>query len=496
MRDNIARLLLSTLISQQSKIVLEDELKSLSRNELLAHVERQARQFLQSGLKADDFVVVLCDRGHRFWIEVLAGWVIGVKVICVEADISDAHAQSINMMTNVAYICHDGVECPSGFSHLHKLPFLDESIEDERSSRQIFAELPFPNSDTTPDMAGLIFTSGTTGLPKGVPLSHRALSMNALATATRLKLRAEDRLLLATPFRFISSISHFIVTLMSGATLVGIERKLLVKDLLDAINSFNVSAFGGSPFHMQFIAMAGKDRLPSLRWAMSSGDHLRTQVIEQLMKSFDDLELHVVYGMAELGGRFCSLPPERLSDKAGSVGFPLPGFEFTIRDSNGCICEPQEIGEIHVGGILEFKGYFSNPESNAKVLGEYGFRNGDVGYLDEDGFLFLSGRSDAVFKRSGLKVSAQVISDVLNQLPEINDAHAAGEQNDIEGHVPIAYVVWKDEALSDGELTAKLRDVLPTNHIPRRYIALTEIPRTGSGKVDRRRLDDLVSSNE
>lgn len=494
MKSNIARLVLATLTSQPEKIALADETTTLTRHELLTRVEKQAECFLSQQLSAGDFIVVLCDRGLTFWIELLAGWTIGLKVICVEASIGDDHANSILEKTDVKFIAHDGVLCPAGFAHLKTIPSYDSAERDERSTRDIFQGLPFSQDESMPELAGLIYTSGTTGLPKAVPLSHHALSMNALATATRLRLQPSDRLLLATPFRFISSISHFIVTVMSGATLVGTERKLLIKDLIEVLAEHDITAFGGSPFHMQFIAMAGQDRLPALRWAMSSGDHLRVQIIEDLHKSFDSLELHVVYGMAELGGRFCSLSPDRLTDKAGSVGLPLPGLEFTVRDSEGELCPPGVTGNIYVSGLLEFEGYFENPEANDKVLGPHGFRNGDVGHIDEDGFLFLSGRSDAVFKRSGLKVSSQIITDALIQLPEVSDAYVAGEEDAMEGRVPVAYIAWRMAPMEDGSLTALLRKSLPTNHIPRKYVTLSEIPRTGSGKVDRRRLAALVSS--
>lgn len=493
MKDNIARLLLATLQSEDAKVALQNDDVTLTRRQLMSAVAEQTLILTTAGVSAGDFVVVLCDRGHRFWIEILSAWVVGAKVVCVEANIPDAHARSVKEMTGARFIQHEGAACPEAFSELTTLSSVTVSVDPPKSARRTFIDLTFAKDADMPELAGLIFTSGTTGLPKGVPLTHRALAMNALATATRLRLRADDKLLLATPFRFISSISHFIVTLMSGASLVGIESKLLIKDLLDAMNRHRITAFGGSPFHMQFIAMAGKERLPHLRWAMSSGDHLRKQVIEQLQHGFDALELHVVYGMAELGGRFCSLPPERLTDKAGSVGLPLPGLELTVRDDTGALVPSGETGNIHVTGILEFTGYFANAEANAKVLDELGFRNGDVGYLDADGFLYLSGRSDAVFKRSGLKVSAQIIVDALNQLEDVRDAHVAGVEDAVEGHVPVAYVAWQEAPLEDGEITAQLRECLPVNHIPNRYIALPEIPRTGSGKVDSRRLKALVS---
>jgi acyl-coenzyme A synthetase/AMP-(fatty) acid ligase len=493
MKDNTARLVLGSLLRDPDKTVMGDDSTSLNRSSILANVQRQVHAMQADKIAADEFVVLVCDRGLSFWIELLAAWVIGAKPICVEAKLPDGHALSIVEMTNVTAIFGATEQTTEVFSALKRLKSTFDPTLVSGPIRETFDSLPFASDDALPDIAGLIFTSGTTGLPKGVPLTHKALNANALATVPRLNLRQDSRLLIATPFRFISSISHFLVTLLSGAAFFGVERPIMIKDLLNILNEQEITAFGGSPFHLQFIAMAGKERLPSLKWAMSSGDHLRPAVIDQLMEKFDDLELHVVYGMAELGGRFCELPTEALSEKKGSVGYPISGFEIAIRRDDGSHCEANEIGNIYVTGLLEFKGYFANPEANAKVIGPLGFLNGDKGYFDETGYLFLSGRSDAVFKRSGLKVSAQVINDAIMELSSIKDVYVSSEENDAEGRVPIAYVCWEHEQdLAAPDITRALRKLIPVNHIPVRYVTLPVIPRTGSGKVDRRALNKMV----
>lgn len=494
MKDNTARLVLGSLLQSPGKIAIGDDALDLSRAALMANVLSQAQAFLSAGLRADQFVVLFCDRGPCFWTELLATWVVGAKPICVEAKISDAHAHAIRNMTDVAVMIGGNDETSAEFADLKRISSTFDATLSTENLRECFDTLPFANHDVMPEMAGLIFTSGTTGLPKGVPLTHRALAQNALATAQRLMLKADDRLMIATPFRFISSISHLLVTLLSGASFFGIERPMMAKDLLGALLKLKITAFGGSPFHMQFIAMAGQNRLPDLRWAMSSGDHLRPAMIEKLADAFDSLELHVVYGMAELGGRFCELPPDLLPAKIGSVGFPINGFELTVRRESGSICDVGEIGEIFVTGHLGFAGYYRNDTANMKALGPLGFRNGDKGYTDADGCVFLSGRADSVFKRAGLKVSAQVITDALMQFDGVRDAFTASEEDEFEGHVPVCYINWADrgEVPSD-QLKRFLRSHIPVNHIPARFFTLPEIPRTGSGKVDRRKLAECVA---
>ncbi len=492
MKDNIGRLVLARLCVSQDSVAIGDDVTQLSRAQLLTDVGAQAAAMTDQGVGHDDFVIIVGGRGIRYWIDVLAAWVIGAKAVCIEETIEAAHGAAVLELTGARHICAAGVTIPECFTGLSMI--LQAMPSPGRTDRVSLGDLPFAAASDLPDLAAIIFTSGTTGLPKAVPLTHRDLVMNALGTAERLRLRESDRLLTATPYRFISSISHFIVTLLSGASYWGIERRLMIKDLLDILNARQITAFGGSPFHMQYIAMAGRERLPHLRWAMSSGDHLRTSVIEQLHESFPGFELHVAYGMAELGGRFCMLPPERLADQMGSVGFPINGLEIVVLDEEGQPCPAGEIGDVHVRGHITFGGYLGRDDENARVLSENGFLNGDKGYVNEDGFVYLSGRSDSVFKRSGLKVSAQVISDALLALPQVRDAWVTGRVDATEGHVPIAYIAWNNAPMAQPDLLRALREHLAANHLPAEFTTLSEIPRTGSGKVDRRRLRDTAEA--
>ena len=490
MKKNIARYVLGALVADGDALCLLGS-APLTRLGLVTRVHGRAVELVDLGVEADEFVVVLSGREERFWVDLLALWMLGAKPICLEPDVADDHGDNVLEITDVRRICATGVEVPASLDGLTPLPDSSQSAPTAASLR----EMPWVSPDDQPDIAGLIFTSGTTGLPKGVTLTHEQLVMNALATRDRLRLRPTDRLMIATPFRFISSISHMIVTLMCGASFHGVESKLMIKDLMTELAGQQITAFGGSPFHVQFVAMAGTERLPNLRWVMSSGDHLPVATIDTLQTAFPDIELHVVYGMAEMGGRICSLPVDALGRKMGAVGLPISGIELDIYDEDGLISRPGEVGEIYVDGPYRFSGYLARPDANAEVLSDRGFRTGDKGYRDEDGYLFLAGRSDAVFKRSGLKVSTQVITDELKTLEMIGDAFVRSAPDQMEGHVPVAYVVPNGE-FDRVDTVRALRDRLAANHIPARFVVLPSIPRTGSGKVDRRALDALVNSLE
>jgi len=493
MTYNIARTVLSSLLTAPDKIVVEDDQRALSRRALFANIISRIEVLTASNVTAGDFVVVLCDRGMSFWIDLLALWVIGARPICLESQVETAHGENVKALTDVKFLSASLVQTPDVFSELTALPAINFEAVADLGGALSLKSFPFVKAPES-DLAGLIFTSGTTGLPKGVPLTHTMLVQNALGTATRLGLRPADKLMIATPFRFISSISHFIVTLLSGATFYGTEDKLMAADLVARLGAKNITSFGGSPFHAGMISRSDKESLPDLRWIMSSGDHLPVEVIDRLHSAFPHIKINTVYGMAELAGRFCVLPPEFVKDHKGSVGYPISGLELVLINDDGEECDYNEIGALYARGTIAFPGYYKNDAANEKVMTPYGFKTGDVGYFNKSGFLHLSGRSDSVFKRSGLKVSSQVITDAILALNLFDDAIVLSREDAIEGRVPVAYVTAQDQSLTKGGLLRQLRPVLPNNHLPKALIYLPTIPRTGSGKVDRRKLHALVDS--
>lgn len=491
MTHNIAQTILSSLLTSPNQIAIEGETDNLSRRQLFDAVESRANQLKQTGITPGDFVVVLCDRGMSFWIDLLALWILGALPICLESSIDKSAGQNVKTLTDAKFISSGTSNKPDVFSDLELVPPMNFDTVPSSTGGLAMSRFEFSYNPSF-DMAGLIFTSGTTGLPKGVPLTHTALYQNALGTASRLGLRPNDKLMIATPFRFISSISHFIVTLISGATFCGTEQKLMAADLIQRLASRNITSFGGSPFHASMIAKTDHNALPALKWLMSSGDHLPVKVIEGLLEGFPNIRINTVYGMAEMGGRICCLPPEYLHNHKGSVGYPIPGLEVVVLDDNDDECETGEVGKIFTRGSISFPGYFKNDAANENVITSNGFRTGDVGYLNDNGLLYLSGRSDSVFKRSGLKVSSQVITDAILALNIFDDAIVMSSVDPVEGHVPVAYAASKDTSLTKGGLLRMLRPHLANNHLPKSLVYLPHIPRTGSGKVDRRKLKALL----
>jgi acyl-CoA synthetase (AMP-forming)/AMP-acid ligase II len=202
-----------------------------------------------------------------------------------------------------------------------------------------------------------------------------------------------------------------------------------------------------------------------------------------------NIQFFCVYGLTEVAGRLCILPPEKLDIKYGSVGLPLPGMEISIRDKSGQKVGVGEVGEVHVKGVCLMKGYLNNPEANKKSMKPYGFATGDFGYLDIDGYLYLQGRHDDIMKVAGEKVSVKMIEEKIFGFQPFADFMVSPVFDEHMGNVPgVSYVLKDGATFNKKELLKHLRKSLPANHIPVHFNEVDEIPRASSGKVLRNKL--------
>ncbi len=338
------------------------------------------------------------------------------------------------------------------------------------------------------DISMIMFTSGTSGVPKGVPWKHCNTWRNAVETGQRIGVEQADNLFLNTPPYTTSSINHILTMFAVGATLSIDQGFMFGAGILDQLDTYECTAFGGAPVHfMRLIgALKVKKPLRPIRFLFNSGEHLPTPVLEELIEYLPETEIHCVYGLTEVSGRFCILPWKDVKKKAGSVGFPLPSLQVTVRDDDGKACPVGEVGEVYITGSLLMDGYYNAPEANAKAFSEHGFATGDVGSLDEDGYLFLVGRNDSVFKVGGEKVSIGAIEELLLEFDMFDEVAVIAEFDQNMGNVPVLYYVLHEScSLSRRDIVVAIRERLPKTHIPVRFYQASKLPRTQSGKVMR-----------
>lgn len=351
----------------------------------------------------------------------------------------------------------------------------------------VIVEPYIPDPDAT---ALILFTSGSTGLPKGVVSTHRALALNACRMADVLRLSHSDRLMINTPHYYTSAICHLFTLMCGGGGLVVKKGFLFWETFVEEIERHSCTGFGGAPTHFVRLFSGEQKVTPkTLRFLMSSGDHLPDNIAYKALRAMPHVQVFRVYGLSEVSGRLCVLKPGQIGVKPDCAGLPLPGMIVRILREDNTGANAGELGEIHVSGDMLTHEYFNNKKASIDLHTEWGFRTGDIGYVDEDGYVYLQGRKDDVFKSGGEKVSCIMIQQELLNLGDFTDVAVVPIEDEFIGKIPKAYLVMaKGVNYDKNKIIRSLRKILPQNHIPKRYKVVSTIPRTGSGKIIRNKL--------
>ena len=465
--------------------------KVISRQEFRDETLCLAGGLTRAGLQKDGRVALAAKDYTEFFTLLYAVWAAGGIAAPMNITLPPANRAAIlGQLKPDLCVKGSGLEglAPESFS---------ESFVTLESLRGDAIE-PHPNRPE--DEAMIMFTSGTTGVPKGVQNNHGALALNAGLMAGVLGLTEQDRIFINTPPYYTSAIIHLLTMFTHGAGLAAQSGFMFGGAILELMASFGCSGFGGAPVSLGRISEAGEDApMPDgLRFLMSSGDHLPVPVIQKLTEGFPGVKIFTVYGLTEVAGRLCVLPPEDVIRKSGSVGRPLSGMTVGVFEQDSDTpCPPETLGEVCVRGPLLSKGYLNSGGPLPGADTPAGFRTGDFGYLDQDGFLFLRGRKDDIFKSGGEKVSTILIQQALSGMPEFLDCAVLPVEDAVLGRVPgVYYVPANGTPLKKRAVLKRLKQVLPPNHIPVRFSPLAKIPRTGSGKIIRRELEEMILAAE
>ena len=355
------------------------------------------------------------------------------------------------------------------------------------------AETPATDIDASAiaadDAALILYTSGTTGAPKGVTLTHGNLLANASAVVRYLELCERDSVLSILAFYYAYGASVLHTHLISGGCVVLAQNLLFPHLLMDTIARERITGLSGVPstyaLLLERVKLADYD-LSSLRYLTQAGGAMSPALTRRLRSALPDARLFVMYGQTEATSRLTWLPPERLDDKLGSVGIPVQGVELRIAREDGDVAATGEPGEVQVRGANVMRGYWNNPEASAAVLRDGWLRTGDMGHLDADGFLYIDGRRSDMIKTGAHRVHPNDIEDVIHEVEGVTEAAVVGIDDDVLGQVVKAFIVAPGlPPHSENVIKAHCRERLASYKIPREIEFVSALPRTASGKVRR-----------
>jgi acyl-CoA synthetase (AMP-forming)/AMP-acid ligase II len=358
------------------------------------------------------------------------------------------------------------------------------------------AEAPGAKAARTPfappsvdDVALILHTSGSTGRPKRVPLTHAQLSISARNVAQTYDLTPADVSLCVMPlFHVHGLVASTLATLATGGTVV-VPAKFNPLSFWRVAADYGATWYSAVPtLHQLLAARAQPGARPAgaekLRFIRSCSASLSPQLMSDLEAAFGAPVLEA-YGMTEAAHQMASNPLPPSTRKPGSVGVNTGTTQIGIMDGAGTLLKAGERGEVVIRGANVIRGYENNPEANATSFINGWFRTGDQGYLDEEGYLLLTGRLKEMINRGGEKISPREIDEVLLEHPAVAEAVAFGAPHPTWGEEVAAAVVLKSDA-SEADLLSYCRERMADFKRPKQIHITTAIPRTATGKIQRR----------
>lgn len=348
------------------------------------------------------------------------------------------------------------------------------------------------------DMAAIFYTSGSTGSPKGVVISHRNLICGAESVASYLANRPSDVILAALPLSFDAGFSQLTTGFSSGAHVVLINY-LLPSDIVKACAKHGVTGLTCVPPLWIQIAEAKwpEDVAQKLRYFANTGGRMPRATLDKLRRIFTKASPYLMYGLTE-AFRSTYLDPSEVDRRPNSIGKAIPNAEILVVRPDGTLCDANEEGELVHRGALVALGYWNDPERTATrfrpapgrakaiMTQELAVFSGDAVTRDEEGFLYFVGRKDEMIKTSGYRVSPAEIEEVIYDTGMVRDAVAFGIEDETIGQaIVIAVSPMQNKTLDEATLLAELRKQLPLYMIPRRVVIRDELPRSPNGKFDR-----------
>ncbi|KAG2191965.1 hypothetical protein INT47_006975 [Mucor saturninus] len=339
----------------------------------------------------------------------------------------------------------------------------------------------------------LLHTSGTTGRPKGVPLTHLNLLTSMRNIVGTYELNDKDCTLLVMPlFHVHGLICGLLSTLLSGGTAV-IPSKFSASHFWQDFEDNNCNWYTAVPTIHQILLRSPPKQVPAIRFIRSCSSSLAPATLHHLEEQFKAPVLEA-YAMTEASHQMTSNPlPHRGPHKAGSVGLGQ-GVEVVILDDAG---NPAELGEVCIRGKNVTKGYLNNPEATASSFTKDGyFRTGDQGKKDKDGYLVLTGRIKELINRGGEKISPIELDSVMLSHPKIAEAVSFAVPDEMYGQEVHAAVVLKSGVQDDPksierELIAYCQSKLAKFKVPKRFYVTDVMPKTATGKIQRRKVCDV-----
>jgi long-chain acyl-CoA synthetase len=457
---------------------VQDDQNALTYAELAEWVDAVAEQLAERGVGRGSVVAIMLPNRVELLVTMVAAWRLGAAATPINPVFTATEADYQIQDSDAAVVVNAGPDAPTGGR---------PAIPVDRLRRTPSGG-PLPEPTTAPEeIAMLIYTSGSTGRPKGVMLSHANLDAMTSMMAEGVRITEEDHCLLILPlFHANALFVSFLTPIRMGARL-SILGKFTVPDFVAAVERLRPTYFSAVPTIYAMlvsdpVAVAGD--YGSMRFGICGAAPASKELLASVEETLG-FGLIEGYGLTE-GTCASTVNPVDGPRKLGTVGVALPGQTVAVMDEDGRLLPPGERGEVVIKGPNVMVGYLNRPEATADTLGDGWLHTGDVGVIDEDGYLSIVDRLKDMIIRAGENIYPKEIEAVLAAQEGVLEVAVVGAPHELYGEVPVAYVTaYPGVTLDPEDLRERCREHLTRVKVPVAVHVLDALPKNPVGKIDK-----------
>ena len=455
--------------------------RTICSEDLPRLVSAYGAAFLSAGLRKGDRVLIGCSLTPASALVYLGAMYAGLAAVPVEDREIRESARTLLQVTGAKAVWTETVvrarETDAGNSDEGSVLWLQGEPAAELST------MMSPADCVASDLAALMATSGSTGTPRFVMVSHGNLIANTEAIIRSQGLASDDRAMLVLPLSYCFGASVLQTHLYQGGSVVFDRRFMFPDKVLHAISELGCTTFAGVPTVYNILLRRSDIRaiaLPRLRRFLQAGGALAPQRIAEMRVAVPSTAFYVMYGQTEATARISCMAPERWQEKPGSVGRPLDNLTVWIVDEDGNDLSAGQVGELRVKGPSVCSGYWNDTDETRRVYSGGWLRTGDLARQDKEGYLWIEGRKGAFVKMKGIRVSLAEVEARVTAIPGVYECAARGVDHPEAGEALVLFVV-RDEGATIPE--EEIRRHLPAYWIFDSVRIVSELPKTSAGKI-------------
>ncbi|MCF6268754.1 MAG: o-succinylbenzoate--CoA ligase [Melioribacteraceae bacterium] len=466
-----------------NSIAIIDDKRSVSFFELTSFINGTAKYYLSNGIKPKEYVPLLSNNSIEYVISIFALWRISAIPIPINTRLKDVEILSILKSINISKV----IKSQKFKKQLSETQSIEMKIE---SNNDV---LEYHNTANPYDTAVIIYTSGSSGKPKGVEITNNNLYQSYLSETKEFNFSSTDCFLTSLPFYHIGGFAIINRALLSGGTLV-LPKSLKQDDIVKSMQKDNPTIISFVPTVLNRLIEIGTKPNENLRYLFLGGGPSSDSLIHSAFKN--NWQIVKVYGSSETTAMVTACSGKELKAHPACAGRPLENVKLKILDESKRSVEINTVGEIAIKSNAIAKGYLNDISNwNDKIHDGY-YLTGDYGFLDKENRLFVVSRREDLIVSGGENIDPREIEMLINEHSEVSESFVFPIKDDEWGQVPVAIIVLKKNSVLEKDMIFKnLKLKIAAFKIPKKILFVTEIPKSALGKVNIEAIKVLFEKN-